>query len=255
MTKHLVIFDTQVKPQKTDLRYFRAFGEAILDHRPDVVIFIGDWWDMSSLSTYDKGGSLKAVGKNYQADCVAGNDAMALTWLPVDEYNSRKKILKEKQYKPRKVFCMGNHEYRIQKFINDNPTLLGTIGYHNLRLGGFEVYEFLTPVVIDGVQYVHYVKNKNSNYPKASAKATVEQTHMSTVQGHKPGLDVHVSWSSRTGRNVWSIINGSSYIEDEDYRTGGGNDHWRGIAVLDDVIDGDFSPNFISMDKLINDYL
>jgi hypothetical protein len=255
MTDHLVIFDTQLRPG-VNSDFCLWMGQYIEDNQPDKIILIGDWWDMPSLSTYDNGGSLKAVGRNYQNDIDAGLEGIGKLLRPFTVENRRKSYHKKKQYRPDMFFTLGNHEERINKFVNDNPTLLGKVGISDLKLVklGFQVLPFLEPVHIDGVQYVHYVKNKNSNYPKASAKATIEQTFMSTIQGHKPGLDVYTVWSDRTGRNAWSIINGSSYYHDEDYRKGGGNNHWRGILHLRNVIDGDFDPEFISMKALKEKY-
>lgn len=253
MVSHLVISDAQIKPS-TNVEFCSWFGKLIMDRRPDKVIVMGDWWDMPSLSKWDKG--LKSVGRNVSEDINAGITGMTVMFKPWWNHIKKMKAQKKKWYKPDLYFCMGNHEERIERFVNDNPILAGTLGYESLRLErmGFDVRGFLDPLKLDGIQYIHYVKNKNSDYPKASAKATIEQTFMSTIQGHKPGLDVYTVWSDRTGRNAWSIVNGSSYVEDESYRRGGGNDHWRGVMFLDNVVDGDFDPEFISMEGLKRKY-
>lgn len=253
MTSHLVIYDTQLKPT-TDSTFCKWFGQFMMDRRPDKVIVMGDWWDMKSLSKYDKG--LQAVGRSYYDDIQAGIKGMELMMEPYFKYVKNRKSNKKGYWKPELHFLMGNHEERVLKFVNDNPVLEGTVGYKDFQLErfGFKCYDFLEPVKLNGVLYSHYIKNKNSAYPKASAKATIEQTFMSTVQGHKPGLDVHTVWSDRTGRSAWSIINGSSYLEPEGYRKGGGNDHWRGITLFNNVIDGDFDPEFISMECLQDAY-
>lgn len=253
MTSHMIIFDTQIKPS-TNLEFMRWMGDFFLERRPDKLIHIGDHWDMPSLSRYDTG--LSAVGKNYQNDIESGIEAWRVFFRPYWEYVKHRKSQKKGYWKPEMHFLMGNHEERILKFVNDNPLLQEKVSYDDLKLDrlGFTWYNFLQPLKLDGIQYIHYVKNKNSNYPKASAKATIEQTFMSTIQGHKPGLDIYTVWNDRTECNAWSIINGASYVEDQKYREGGGNDHWRGIAYLNNVRDGDFSPEFISMEDLKNVY-
>ena len=45
MTKHLVIPDTQVKPGQS-LEHLRWAGQYAADKKPDVIIHIGDHWDM-----------------------------------------------------------------------------------------------------------------------------------------------------------------------------------------------------------------
>jgi len=60
--KHLVIPDTQVKPNSpTD--HLRWAGLYAAEKKPDVIIHIGDHFDMPSLSSWDVEKSrLKAVG-------------------------------------------------------------------------------------------------------------------------------------------------------------------------------------------------
>ena len=54
MTKHLIIPDTQVK-YGLDFSYLRRIGQYIIDKKPDVVVHLGDFADMESLSSYDIG--------------------------------------------------------------------------------------------------------------------------------------------------------------------------------------------------------
>ena len=54
MKKHLVIGDTQVKPG-ISLSYLTWIGKYIVDKQPDVIVMIGDFADMPSLSSYDVG--------------------------------------------------------------------------------------------------------------------------------------------------------------------------------------------------------
>ena len=54
MTKHLVIPDTQVKPEHS-VKHLRWAGKYAAEKKPDVIIHIGDHWDMPSLSSYDVG--------------------------------------------------------------------------------------------------------------------------------------------------------------------------------------------------------
>ncbi len=51
MTTHLIIPDCQVKPGH-DYNYLKAIGNYIVKKRPDVIVNIGDFADMPSLSSY-----------------------------------------------------------------------------------------------------------------------------------------------------------------------------------------------------------
>lgn len=253
MTDHLVIFDMQIKPgSKTP--HLPCIGRYIVQHQPEVIVLIGDWWDMHSLSSYDRG-TKKAEGARYQEDINAGIRAMKQMLEPVWLYNIKQKQQKARQYKPRMVFTLGNHEERIMRHVNANPVLAGKIGYQDLKLEqyGFEVYDFLDPVIIDGVEYVHFVQNRNSYNPKASSKASMEQTKMSVTQGHRPCLDIHTCWADDKGM-MWSITCGSSYLDNEDFKRAQGNQHWRGIVHKRNVKEGDYDPSFIRLDTLMKEY-
>jgi hypothetical protein len=253
MRDHLVIFDMQVKPH-SKVPHLPSIGNYIVEHKPEVIVVIGDWWDMHSLSSYDRG-TKKAEGARYQDDIQAGIKAMADMLRPMHFYNLAMKEAKKRQYKPEMHFTLGNHEERIARHVNSYPLLDGVLSYDNLKLEkfGFKVHDFLTPVMIDGVEYVHYVQNRNSPNPKASSKAAMEQTKVSTTQGHRPCLDIHTDWSDKDGM-MWSITCGASYLEDEDYKKAQGNKHWRGIVHKHNVVNGDFDPQFIRLSTLMKGY-
>ena len=253
MTDHLIIFDMQVTPQ-SDLRHLPAIGNYIVEHQPEVLICIGDWWDMFSLNHYDKG-TKKAEGARYQEDIDAGKKAMWSMLRPVRQYNEGRAAVKKKQYRPKMHFTLGNHEIRINKHVNAHAILDGAIGLHDLKLQefGWTVHDFLEPVIIDGVEYVHYVQNRNSPSPKASSKIAMDQTKISVTQGHRPCLDISTGWSDEKGM-MWSITCGASYLDDEEYKGPQGNKHWRGIVHKRNVHNGDFDPTFLRLETLMKEY-
>jgi len=250
---HLVIFDMQVTPH-SNLKQLAPIGKYIVDHQPEVIVVIGDWWDMFSLNSYDKG-TKKAEGARYSEDIKAGLTAMQRMLSPMWEYNDHRRDMKKVQYRPEMHFTIGNHEERIKRHINANPHLDGQIGYHDFKLKetGFTVHPFLQPVIIDGIEYVHYVQNRNSASPKGSSKLAMDQTKVSVTQGHRPCLDISTAWSDKDGM-MWSITCGASYLDDEEYKGPQGNKHWRGIVHKRNVEGGDFDPSFIRLDSLIKEY-
>ena len=74
MRDHLVIFDTQIKPD-SDIRHIDSIGKYIVRHQPEVIIIIGDWFDMHSLSSYDRG-TKNAEGARYTEDIKCGVKAL-----------------------------------------------------------------------------------------------------------------------------------------------------------------------------------
>lgn len=84
-------------------------GQFILDERPDVIVCAGDLADMPSLSSYDKG-KKSFEGRRYSADIAAVRDALRRINAPMDRYNAQQAKNKQKQYLPRMVMTLGNHE-------------------------------------------------------------------------------------------------------------------------------------------------
>lgn len=251
MSKIVVIPDTQVRPGD-DLKFLSRLGHYLVDKKPDVVIHLGDHWDMPSLSSYDVG-TKSFEGRRYKADIRAGNDGMVELIAPIAEHNDRQRKNGKKQYKPRMVFLCGNHENRIERAVNSDPKLDGTIGYQDLYLDDWEVHPFLEVVVIDGVAFSHYFTSGVLGRPATSAAAQLNKKHMSCVAGHQQGLQIATGHRA-DGARLTSIIAGSFYEHDEDYMGPQGNKHWRGFLVLHEVHDGQFDLMPVSLEYLHKKY-
>ncbi|MCR4307643.1 MAG: hypothetical protein NUV80_03710, partial [Candidatus Berkelbacteria bacterium] len=146
-----------------DTSHLLAAGRYIVDKKPDIVVCLGDFWDMPSLSSYEKPGSKSFEGRRYKDDVETGNIAMKLLLTPLNEFNDTRSRYKEKKYSPRMVFLMGNHEERIKRAINANPAHLeGIIGYGDLALDGWEVHEYQEIVEIEGILFSHNFVNPYS---------------------------------------------------------------------------------------------
>ena len=227
-------------------------GKYIVDKKPDVIVHLGDFTDMESLSSYDVG-KKSFEGKRYVKDIEASTDAMRALLGPITEHNLRAKKNKEKIYRPRMVLTLGNHEQRIERAIENDPKLEGLISYDDLPYENWEVHSFLNPVVIDGVAYCHYFPTGVLGRPTTSASAMVSKLHMSCIAGHQQGRQV--AYGKRPdGSNLTCIIAGSCYEHDEGYLDKQTNKHWRGIIMLHEVNDGSFDEMFVSLTYLRKKY-
>ena len=169
MKRHLVIPDTQVKPDSnTDHLYWA--GRYAAATKPDVIIHLGDHWDMPSLSSYDVG-KKSFEGRRYTKDIDAGIDAMKRFMEPIQNERQRLKRNKHKTWKPRMVFLLGNHEQRIERAIESDAKLEGLMSYDHFMLEkmGWEVVPFLEPIIVDGVAYCHYFTSGVMGRPVSSA--------------------------------------------------------------------------------------
>lgn len=248
----VVIGDTQCSPLH-DLTYMSAIGEYIADKRPDVIVHIGDHFDFPSLSSYDKG-KKSFEGRRLIEDIGAGIEGMERLMAPITAVQRHQALYKKKVYRPRMIFCMGNHEDRFNRMSNDTPELDGFVGMQTIDLEsyGWEVYPFLKPVEVDGIFYVHYLANPMTGRPYAgTAAGQLKIVGRSFVVGHKQVLDVSIQPTIDGAMRI-GIINGACYAHDEAYKGHQGNNHFRGLTVLHEVADGFGLPMFVSLDYMMN---
>jgi hypothetical protein len=249
--KHFVLPDVQAKPGN-NFTFLTNIGKYIVDKQPDVIVCIGDFADMASLSSFDVG--TKAYeGKRYTKDVDASHEAMDAFLSPLNNYNAQQRKNGKKQYKPRRVLTLGNHEQRILKAVNKDAKLDGLISIDDLEYEkyGWEVYPFLHTVIIDGVAYAHYFVTGIAGRPASTAAAQLRVVNMSCVAGHQQGKQI--AYAKRgDGATLTSIIAGSCYEHDEDYLNVQGNLHWRGAFMLHEVDNGHFDEMWLSLNYLNN---
>ena len=256
MTKrYIVIPDSQIKPDE-DVSFLNWIGNYIVDHKPDVVVHLGDFWDMPSLSSYDKG-KRQFEGRRYKNDVEAGNYAWDVLNQPIRDEVDRLQRNKKKAWNPERHFLTGNHEQRIQRAVDKQAELEGVIGYSDLAAtndGYWNVHDFLSPVILDGIAFNHYFVTGLAGRPSATANAQLNKQHMSCIAGHQQGFQIASAYRA-DGTRITSIIAGSCYMHDEDYMGPMGNKHWRGILVLNEVTpEGQFDIMPVSLTYLQKKY-
>lgn len=241
-----VIGDLQVK-QGVSLDYIHHVGAYIAKKQPDIIVQIGDWFDNAALSSYDRG-QLSAEGRRLAEDIKAGNEAIRI----IDSY-----ITSVAGYNPRKVVTLGNHEDRIQRYVNENPALAGFLGNHlyHFEQYGWEVYDFLTPCIIEDIAFVHYVVAVNTGRPLGNALAgRLEKVGTSFVMGHQQTFAYHERSLQLTGAMQMALVVGACYSHDEDYKGVQGNHHFRGCVMLYEVQDGYAMHKKITLQHMKNVY-
>jgi hypothetical protein len=246
--RHIVFPDVQAKPD-IDFTYLKYGGMYAAEKKPDVIVMIGDFADLPSLSFHDAPGSKNFEGRRYKEDLIATHEAMKALMTPIlDE-------MKRTDWMPRLVLTLGNHENRIKRTIEATPKLEGVMGMPDLEYErwGWEVYPFLEPVVIDGVAYCHYFCSGVMGRPITSARAILTKKHMSCFAGHQQGRDIAYGLRA-DGKEMTAIICGSFYEHDEDYLNYQTNNHFRGFYVLNDVVDGTFEEMPVSIKFLRRKY-
>lgn len=253
--RHYIIPDCQIRPGDV-ADHLDWIAKDIVRRKPDVIVCIGDFYDLPSLSKHSQAGSKEKEGARLLADITAGDDAMRRLTAPIHAETARLKRNKERQWKPRMIFTEGNHEHRAARFANEDVRLEGVVGTHlcNVEAFGWERYGFLEPVEVDGVHYAHYWQGSHSSKPiGGNIDNRLNKLGFSFVAGHEQGKR-YTDRPLPNGKTIHGLVAGSCYLGAEGYRGPQATNEWRGTVVLHDVKNGDYDPMFLRMRWLCSEY-
>jgi len=254
--RHYIIPDVQVRPGDV-VDHLDWIAQDIVRRRPDVIVCIGDFFDLPSLSSHAAPGSLEKENARLNADIDAGMAAMDRLMAPIHAERARLVRNKERQWNPQLVFTEGNHEFRATRVASNDPRLLGIVGTHlcDVERFGFKRYAFKQPVEIDGVWYAHFWQSQHSDRPiGGTIDNRLNKLGFSFVAGHEQGKK-YGSRDLPNGRTIHGVVAGSCYLGVEGYRGPQAKKEWRGTVMLHDVRNGgDFEPMFLTMRYLCQEY-
>ena len=251
----LVIPDAHAKPDEPNDR-FEWLGNFIVEKQPDVIVDIGDSADMPSLSRFDVG-NIHSEGKRYADDLAAYHDAMEKMFKPIREYNDSMTRNKKAKYYPRLVKTRGNHEHRIIRAATEEPKYWGFVKIEDLkeRDYGWECYDYLQPVEIEGICFQHTFTSGVMGRPiggEHHAANLVKKNFMSSVCGHSHTRDFWET-TDAMGRKRFGLVVGCYFEHDEHY-TSENSRFWRGLYYLHDVRDGMAEPTPFEIDYIRRKY-
>lgn len=237
LLKVMVIPDTQVKPG-VDTSHLARIGKYIADKRPDVIVHLGDHFDLPSLSSYDVG-KRQFEGRRLKADIAAGIRGMEELVEPFKAVSG---------YNPQMEFLLGNHEDRLTRAIDNDAKLEGTISLDDFKLAdyGWNVNPFLGIVEIGGAEFSHYFVSGVMGRPVSSAAVLLRERQGSAIQGHVQRFDMAVH--PKTGQIA--MFAGIAYTHYEEYLTPQGNGCRQQVVVLHELRGGIFDPMMVSLDFL-----
>jgi hypothetical protein len=247
--RHLIIPDGQKKPGD-DLTHVKWAAEAIVEYRPDVIVVIGDWWDLPSLGTHDAPGSKEAEGRRVKPDIDIGNEAFELLTEPMMRERKRRRDLHKVRWEPECHFLFGNHENRLTRAIFRDPKWEGILTMDALKTPGFQRHDFLKIVEIDGIKYSHYFPNPLSGKPiGGTIPNRLNHIGSSFTQGHQQGF---LYASKQYPDHVkHGLVAGRFYNHHESYRAQDVQlSEWNGIVVKNEVHNGTYDLMPLSMSYL-----
>ncbi len=241
----LIIGDAHAKPGVSNERFYWA-GRFAADKEPDIIVDMGDWADMPSLSSYDIG-KKSYEGRRYKQDVEAACAAREEFNRGVSHYHQRASARHQARYSPRKVALGGNHDDgRILRVVEEDPKLEGLISPDDLKREqyGWEHVPYKQPIEIQGFTFCHYFTSGVMGRPiggEMPALSVLRKQFTSCISAHSHLFDV----AHRTrpdGSRIWGLIAGCYLAEDqwEEYAAEANKLWWRGLILLRGVEHGDF---------------
>ena len=218
--RHIIIPDTQIRPG-VPLEHIGWAAQAIVDYKPDVIVVIGDWWDMPSCSKHNLPGSKQTEGTRVQgghrdrqrsvphARRTDGGGAAA-----------RCATYKRSVGTPRKVFTFGNHEFRVDRAVSETPKPRGDADARRhahaqlraARVPGDRPHRWDLVLALLQQHAERAADRRHDPEPIEQDPAR------SFVQGHQQGFSVRLS-AVPCGKLVrHGLVAGSFYLHDETYR-------------------------------------
>lgn len=247
----VLIADPQVH-KGVPLDHIHALAKYIWDHKPKYVVHIGDHWDFPSLSYYAS--AMEKEGRRLVDDLDSGAKALRII---TDFIKKKNKTVKHK-YHPEFHFVMGNHEYRLNRYIDKNPELAGMVDLTaTIEHQGWTVHQFGVPCWIEGICFKHYVSNPESGKAVGgSIENKLNKTPHCFAMGHQQKFQFGRR-QTLDGRPWFGIVAGSFYMHDEDYR-GENNTEIRGFVHMPAFLNRygfqDYDVNFVSLERLLDMY-
>lgn len=248
----LVVPDPHAKPGVSNRR-FDWLGKLIYDLRVKTVVCMGDFADMESLCTYDRG-KKGFEGRRYKADIEAAIDAQGRLLRP---------FTRHKKKRPHFVMLEGNHEHRIHRAVEAEAILDGTIGIEDL--GYEDMWELVryrgsTPGIldIDGISFAHFFTSGimgrviSGEHP---AYQIICKKHQSCVGAHSHVRD-YCERNSANRRRIQAWVAGC-YLDptqEEGYAGEANSMWWRGVLHLKPDGNGSWDYETISIERIRKAY-
>jgi predicted MPP superfamily phosphohydrolase len=228
--KLLIIPDAHAHPDYDNTR-FDLLGALIADEKPDVIVCLGDFADLPSLSSYDKG-TKGFEGRRYRADLDATHDALGR--------------LRLEKSKARHVMLLGNHEARIDRTVSKHAELEGTMSTRDLgyAVHGWDVVPYEDTAVVCGFAMSHHFASGVGGRPISGSGVAAQMSRMlmtSAVIGHNHVLDL----AERTRPDGTKVISLSAgcFVHPkarEGWNRSTAHMYWRGVIIMDDAVSGGY---------------
>ena len=220
MSHVLVISDTHINPSDEVCPYLWAsLARYCIINKPDCIVHLGDVADLDSQAWL-----VKNRGKyTLEQEINTVRSCLDAFHNVLDSYNTSRKSMKKKMYRPQLFLTLGNHD--VRNSTTDIDELFTEYGW--------TVYSYLEPLFIDSFSFCHSLRNGLSDNMCTTAKELLENWHGNIVVGHGHHRDFHESYSLATHSQIMALKSPCFMLEPSEWAVQTGNKWSLGFTEID----------------------
>jgi hypothetical protein len=223
----LFLPDVHLENDKLIAKSFNTVLNFIKITTPEIVIWGGDFLEMSCLSKWNDGKPLLLEGKRYVEDCKLGSN-----------------ILEDvAKYCKRQIFLEGNHELWLVKYLESHPELIGKLDLRiDLKLDELGI-EFVDANKVFSIGKLNFIHGWHTN--KYHTTTTLDNFQDNIFYGHTHDHQsiIKVNWSTKIPHISMSL--GCLCSKNPHYLRNRPNKWVNGFGLFEVRGDGFFTPYFI----------
>ena len=245
MNKYFVFADAHVQPD-TSLDHLERMGNLVVNARPEYIVNLGDFGSYDSLSHWDVGKPKLMEGRRIARDLRSVTAGLYRFFLPIIELQEKQRHDKKRVYRPTIIWCDGNHEDRVARYVEHTPVLEDVIptqlelfpeelDYRVIHHVPYKDY-----VTINGISFTHapITANAQAVSGKYALHRALEPFNTHIVFGHLHRYEIVNKYKHGTGGLQQAISCGCSFLHELEYSKGAANDYFKCCMLLTQRNDG-----------------
>jgi predicted phosphodiesterase len=233
----LVIPDLQTPYH--DTRSLAAVEKLMKDYRFDGIVYLGDFLDFDAISSHNIGWLRLVEGKRLLDD-------YAVAAKILDRHQS---IIRKKNKNARFVVLEGNHEYRLTRFIDANPSMEGMIEVPvalDFKRRGIQWVPFWSKGEVFRVGKAMFLHGRFVN--DHHAKKTVQRYGYSCFYGHTHDVQTYSAEMYGTDTTLVGQSLGCLCLP-QNYTMGAPTRWQQACAVFEFLPDGNFGYTVVRINR------
>lgn len=239
----LVVGDVHVAPGQ-NMRRAKWLGRHIEATRPSRVVFIGDFLSFDSLSAWDRDKRKNMEGRRYSKDVQSGAEFLG---------TMAREITADPKSEPEWIYVEGNHENRLARYLQTDPTFDGACNYiEDMGFRWNRVVPYKESYVHRGVHFTHVpiMENGNPVSGKYVTQRALDVYGAPIVFGHTHKFNVAAVHRKGQAHLQMSVNVGCYFEHIDEYAQGSQTSYWRGLVELNHYKQCGFDINAIRMGHL-----